>query len=81
MSSLLEQLQAFTEYARARIDAGANPESIDELYDEWRTSELASVDARAVAASLRDMEQGETGRSLEEFKADFCREKGLSQNR
>ncbi|QDU38622.1 hypothetical protein Mal4_29510 [Maioricimonas rarisocia] len=80
MSSLFEQLQAFTEYARSRIDAGAKPESIDELFDEWRESELSSVDAHAVAASLRDMEQGETGRSLEEFRKDFSREKGLSQN-
>jgi hypothetical protein len=34
-------------------------------------------DVLAVAASLRDMETGETGRPFDEFSDEFCRRNGI----
>jgi hypothetical protein len=63
------------QFARERIDAGSSPHSIDELYDEWREAHDSLEDSLAVAASLRDMEAGDTGRDFESFFASDISER------
>lgn len=63
------------QFARERIDAGSSPHSIDELYDEWREAHDSLEDSLAVAASLRDMEAGDTGRDFESFFASDFRQR------
>lgn len=72
MTTIQKELESFTKFARERIDAGRSPQSIDELYDEWREAHASLEDKLAVAASLQDMEAGETGRDFESFANDFC---------
>ncbi|MBS0204658.1 MAG: hypothetical protein JSS49_17270 [Planctomycetes bacterium] len=66
-----EELESFTKFARERIDAGNSRSSVDELYDEWREAHASHEDKLAIAASLRDMEAGETGRDFDSFANDF----------
>ena len=68
--SIIDQIEDFSAFAKTRIQ-GNQDVSIDELYGQWRDQAFASVDAHAVAASIRDIEQGERGEPLEEFLADF----------
>ena len=68
--SIIDQIEDFSAFAKTRIQ-GNQDVSIDELYGQWRDQAFASVDAHAVAASIRDIEQGERGEPLDEFLADF----------
>ncbi len=67
MTLVQKELESFTKFAHERIDAGKLPQSIDELYDEWRETHASVEDKLAIEASLRDMEAGETGRDFESF--------------
>lgn len=67
MTLVQKELESFTKFAHERIDAGKLPQSIDELYDEWREAHASVEDTLAIEASLRDMEAGETGRDFESF--------------
>lgn len=71
MTLVQKELESFTKFAYERIDAGASPQSIDELYDEWREAHPSLEDQLAVAASLWDMEAGESGHDFESFANDF----------
>lgn len=75
MSPLEKEIEQFTAFAKAN---DARAESLDELFDHWREQSLAETDARAIAASLRDMETGETGRPFDEFSAEFRTRNGLN---
>lgn len=66
-----QQIDAFAQFARARIEKGTAESSLFELVDEWVLNNPSSEDSLAIQASLRDMEAGETGQSFEQFAADF----------
>jgi hypothetical protein len=68
MQQLQQDIADFTSFVNAHSGEST---SLDELYDRWREVYPAAEDGLAVQASLRDMERGETGRSFEEFAADF----------
>jgi len=75
------QLQAFHSFALGRLNNGGNELSLDELYDEWRfnnpsESELRD-NAKAIAASLDDLAQGERGVTSGEFVAEFKSRNGI----
>lgn len=78
MAHLLDQIDSFQQFARDQVAAGREPPSLDELYDDWRESHPRDDDVLAVQASLRDMEQGETGQPFEEFDQEFRRRNNLS---
>ena len=81
MSTVSDELQSFYHYAELRLQSDRRGESLDEIYAEWRagnpTPESHQTDVRAVRASLRDMDGGNTGRSIEEFAAEFRQRNGL----
>jgi hypothetical protein len=68
--SIIDQIEDFSAFAKTRI-RGDKDLSIDELYGQWRNQAFASADAHAVAASIRDIEQGERGEPLDDFLANF----------
>jgi hypothetical protein len=76
-----QELQSFYQFADERLRNGGGDQTLDELYSEWRASHPASKELEtnvlAVKASLRDMDQGERGRPLEEFAAEFQRRNGI----
>ena len=70
----LEQIDDFAAFAKTRLGADASA-NIDELYGEWRRKAFADTDAKAVMASVRDIESGERGESLDSFLADFDKQR------
>ncbi len=80
MTSILQQVESFAEYARCKLQAGESPGSIDDLYDQWRESLWATEDAAAIAASLRDFEQGERGKTFEAFATEFSGRNGMLES-
>jgi hypothetical protein len=73
MRATLEQVDSFREYARQQLANGESQLTIDELYDRWRGTLGSDTDLLAVQASLKDMEQGETGRSFDDFDRETVR--------
>lgn len=65
----LDLLNDFSTYAKSRLSG--EQVDIDQLYDEWRRQAFADVDALAVRASVRDLDSGERGEPLDEFRSDF----------
>jgi len=76
-----EQIDAFAQFARARIEEGTAETSLVELVDEWLLNNPLSEDWLAIQASLQDLEAGETGAPFEQFAAEFRDRNGLSHRR
>lgn len=76
-----QQIDAFAQFARARIEKDAAEISLVELLDEWLLQNPSPEDWLAIQASLRDMEAGETGQPFEQFAAEFRDRNGLSPQR
>ncbi len=79
MSTTREQLQSFTRFIDQQVaDDGDAP--LDELFFQWWGREHADEDRRAVEASIRDMEAGETGQLFSEFAAEFRKRNNLPES-
>jgi hypothetical protein len=74
-----ELIESFTRYAKEKVDREGNDLSIDDLFDEWRTQYPLADDLLAIKASLRVMENGETGRPFDEFSAEFRLRNNIQQ--
>jgi hypothetical protein len=78
MSITKEDLNAFHQFAEDRL-ASRGAESLQELVDMWElehpTTELHCQNVAAVKAAIRDMENGEQGRSatkvVEELRTEL----------
>jgi len=75
-TSLDDKIEDFTRFAKSHSSEDV---TIDELYDRWRERTFQETDALAVEASLRDMQQGETGRPFGEFAEEFRKRNNLGQ--
>ncbi len=75
-TNLEETIDDFTRFAKSHSSEVA---TMDELYDRWREKTFKEIDALAVKASLRDMENGETGRGFDEFADDFRKRNNISE--
>lgn len=73
----IELIESFSQFARARVDQAGSDLPIDDLYDEWRAQHPPADDLLAIKASLRDMEQGETGQPFDDFAAAFRSRNGI----
>ncbi len=71
------QVDEFSRFAKARISSGASYTSLAELLEEWHTEHPSPDDLLAIQASLRDMERGETGKSFDDFAAEFRTQNGF----
>ena len=72
-----QQLDAFSDFAKSRIEKGAAATSLVELLDEWLMITPPAEDLLAIQASLRDMEAGETGQEFAAFVTEFRTRNGL----
>jgi hypothetical protein len=81
MRATAKELQSFYQFAEQRLGNGGCDQSLDELLLEWRacnpTSDELDENVIAVQASLRDMDNGETGRPIAEFLTEFRRRNGI----
>ena len=81
MPATAEQLQSFYQFAEQRLRNGSCDQTLDDLYAEWRACnpmpEELDIDVRAVRASLRDMDEGQTGRPFKDFAAEFRKRNGI----
>jgi hypothetical protein len=77
MATTEQNIDNFAQFAKELLGNGGAELSIDELYDRWRQSESSAEDAHAIQASLRDMENGETGQPYEEFADEFRKRNGI----
>ena len=79
MHRLQAEIQEFTSFAIEHLSTG-DVNSLDELYDRWREVHPAAEDALAVKASLRDMDNGETGRPFNEFASEFSKRNNITDD-
>ena len=70
MSTTLQELEEFTRFARQQLADAPQIATLDALFDAWREQHPSMEDALAIQASLRDLEQGVTGRAFEEFASE-----------
>jgi hypothetical protein len=73
----IEQLEQFRVFALNRLNHGAEQHSIDEWRIQNPTVTETESDAKAIAASIRDLESGITGRPMDEFLEEFKTKRGL----
>jgi hypothetical protein len=75
MAVAQREIDAFHQFATEELRRGAKYRSIDDLYEHWRltnpSAEEALVNLRAVRAALRDMDNGDVGRDIEDVMRDF----------
>jgi len=69
------QLQDLSRFIATLPSGERNALSIDEIYERWREQAFRQDDLLAIQASVRDFENGERGRPIEEFLADFDKER------
>jgi hypothetical protein len=81
MATVANELQSFYHFADERLGISGCNQTLDELYAEWRalnpTPEELEANVLAVRAALRDMDQGEAGRPIDEFAAEFRQRNGI----
>jgi hypothetical protein len=81
MVVVVQELQSFYHFAEERLRTGGTNQTLDELYLEWRACNPGQVEldrnVMALRAALRDMDEGETGRPIEDFSAEFRQRNGI----
>lgn len=80
MATSEHEIDSFSEFAKSQLNNRGSDVSLDELFDEWRIANPPPDDALAIKASLRDMENGETGRPFEEFADEFRKRNNLGHD-
>ncbi len=73
-----EQIQDLSRFIDTLPEQDRQALSMDEIYDRWRSLAIRHEDLLAVKASLWDFDQGERGRPLEDFLAEFDAENSPS---
>lgn len=78
------QIDGFHEFATRQLRAGHGDLSLAEMFDLWETEnqsddELADSVA-ALRSALSDMEQGDTGRPVEQFMEEMRNQYGISSS-
>jgi hypothetical protein len=81
MPTTEHEIDRFAAFAKAEIGKPNGNRSIEEILDAWRLRNPPSDDLLAVRAALRDMENGERGRSFEEFATDFESRNSIASDR
>lgn len=78
MATSEQDIDNFYQFAKSRLKNGGSELSLEQLFDEWTIKNPQHEDTLAVQASIRDMENGETGRAFDDFAIDFRERNGLS---
>ncbi len=82
MSSAEQELESFSQFAKARLRAGLGS-SLDELFDLWRIENPSDTDyaenVAALAGAVNDFRRGDRGRLAGELSRELRKELGLSE--
>lgn len=69
-----KQIDSFHSFASRQLENGGRDKTIDELYDQWRFENLSPEDfeenVAAIQGAIDDMNNGDTGRYVDEAIAD-----------
>lgn len=83
MATTEQELESFTQFARARLHGGDEDHSLDELFDLWRTENPSDTDyaenVAAVAGAINDFRGGDRGRPAGELSQELRRELGIAE--
>ena len=80
MATSEQEINSFSAFAKSRIKNGGDQFSLAELLDEWTIQNPPSEDALAIQASIRDMENGDTGRPFQEFADQFRKRNNIDSS-
>jgi hypothetical protein len=83
MATTEQELESFTQFAKARLhDEGPEP-SLDELFDLWRTQNPCDADyaenVAAIAGAIHDFRRGDRGRPAGELSRELREELGIPE--
>jgi len=78
MSSIENDLNSFNVFVKTQVTGDLTEPSIDELFDAWRIQNPPESDLLAIRASLKDLDAGERGKSIEEFNQQMAEKYKLS---
>jgi hypothetical protein len=77
MATSERDIDDFSQFAKSRLKNGGSELSLEELLDEWMIKNPPQEDTLAVQASIRDMQNGETGQAFDDFAREFRQRNGL----
>lgn len=81
MSTNIEDLEAFSAFARDQLSSGVDANLVD-LAAQWQfqheSSSHLAEDVAAVQEAIDGIEAGETGRPLADFDAEFRQRNGIN---
>ena len=67
----IEQLNDCSRYARLIVEQEGKELPLDVIFDRWHCDTLATQDLARIQASVADYENGEQGRPIADFLAEF----------
>jgi hypothetical protein len=83
MTTTEQQLQSFTEFAKALLDTGHPQLSLNELFDLWRIENPSDAeyaeDLAAIAGAIDDFRRGDRGRPARELSRELRSQIGLAE--
>ena len=83
MATTEQELESFTRFAKARLRAGDQEPSLDELFDLWRAENPSDTDyaenVAALTGAINDFRQGDRGRPAGELSRELRKELGFSE--
>ncbi|NUQ63900.1 MAG: hypothetical protein HUU20_15590 [Pirellulales bacterium] len=83
MSTTQQELESFTQFAKARLRGGGPEPSLDELFDLWRIENPSDADyaenVAAIGGAIDDFRKGDRGRPAGELTRRLREELGLRE--
>jgi len=67
----IEQLEDFTRFTKLTLEKEGRELPLDAIFDRWHEEAFRDEDLARIQASVNDYDNGERGRPLNEFLAEF----------
>jgi len=78
-----QELESFTQFAKARLHGSGPIPSLDELFDLWRIENPSVSDytenVAAIAGAIDDFRHGDRGRPAGELSRELRKELGIEE--
>ena len=82
MTTTEQQLQSFTDFAKALLDSGLPQLSLDELFELWRIENPSDAEyaenLAAIAGAIDDFRRGDRGRPAPNLSRELRSQIGLA---
>ncbi len=80
-----DQVDSFHQFASQQVENNGAELSMEQLFDLWQVQNSSNEElvesVAAVTAALRDMENGDTGRPVEDVIAELRKEAKIPSNK